>query len=75
MADTNGTRDQPRYVIVGGGRPTPEELAALIVALAPVAMEHNDRGATPSGWTRAALLEGVGERAFASPAELALRGF
>lgn len=75
MADLNGTPEPPRYVVVGGGRPSAEELAALAVALTPVAVEDPDRDAAPSGWIRAALLEGVGERAFASPAELALRGF
>ena len=73
MTDTHGNGDTPRYVVVGGGSPTAEQLAALTVALTPVAVRAVEHTAEPSGWPRAALLEGVGHGPFASPAELALR--
>lgn len=58
--------------MVGGGQPTPEELAALAVALMPVAVAGDRADAQPSGWLRAALLEGIGERPFCSVDELGL---
>jgi hypothetical protein len=66
------TTDVPRLVITGGGEPTPDELAALVVALTPTT------GADPAGppaptvpaWTRAALLEGTGGSQVASPGGL-----
>ena len=73
MADAHENGDTPRYVVVGGGSPTAEQLAALTVALTPVAVPAGERTIEPSGWLRAALLEGVGHGPFASPAELALR--
>jgi hypothetical protein len=53
----------PRYRIVAGGLPSPEELAALTIALTPVAVRADDgRSAGPSeGWLRAALHEGVAD--------------
>lgn len=57
--------------VVGGGEPTPQELAAVLVALTPTggggSTSAPDR--TPA-WTRAAMLEGVGGRPAASPADL-----
>jgi hypothetical protein len=58
------------FRVVGGGQPTAEELAALLVALTPVGSgDGGERASTPA-WTRAALLEGVGGRPAASPADL-----
>ena len=56
---------QQTIVVTGGGVPTPAELAAIVVALTPVVVA--DQGAVtpdslPSGWGRAALIEGVGGR-------------
>lgn len=57
--------------VVAGGTPTPEELAAVVVALTPTG------GGDPSGpapgpapWQRAAMLEGIGGRPATSPADL-----
>lgn len=61
----------PRYVVVGGGDPTPEQIAALAVALTPVATPQQEPVATPA-WLRAGLYEGVGLGIFSSPAELDL---
>lgn len=60
-AESAGTTATPRYRIVAGGMPSPEELAALTVALTPVAVRADDsRRAGPSeGWLRAALHESV----------------
>lgn len=64
----------PRYELVGGGTPTPEQLAALVVALTPVPVADEAPAArsasTTPRWLRAALLEGVGDRRFASPGDL-----
>ncbi|HEX9889195.1 MAG TPA: acyl-CoA carboxylase subunit epsilon [Nitriliruptorales bacterium] len=60
-----------RIEIVGGGEPTPEELAALTVALVSVAAEQPvDDDIARASWERAALLEGVGFRPFASYTDL-----
>jgi hypothetical protein len=64
---------QPAIVVTGGGEPTPAELAAIVVALTPVAVA--DEGAVgpdsrPSGWGRAALIEGVGGRPAVSRPDL-----
>lgn len=77
--ETPDTPDVPRYVIVGGGEPTPEELAALTVALTPVTVvadpaEAGDvvdpayAGLPP--WLRAALQENLGRRPFVSADDL-----
>ena len=73
---TDDTVETPRYRIVGGGTPTPEQLAAVVVALTPVAVADDattpaEAPTRPSGWRRAALLEAVGSRVFSSPADLA----
>ncbi|MDX1659481.1 MAG: acyl-CoA carboxylase epsilon subunit [Nitriliruptorales bacterium] len=58
----------PRYEIVSGGQPSAEELAAIVVALTPVAVDMDDTDDTerPSGWQRAAIWEAVGRRNFTS---------
>jgi hypothetical protein len=58
--------------VVGGGEPTAEELAAILVALTPTGGDGGDeRGPTQPAWSRAAMLEGIGGRPAASPADLA----
>lgn len=63
-----------RVEVVGGGTPSPEQLAAVVVALTPVTAAHVEADApTPAvapAWARAALLESVGERRIAAPAQL-----
>ena len=64
--------------VVGGGQPTDEQLAALLVALTPApAAAPPSPAATATGtrttmaaWSRAALIEGVGGAAAARPADL-----
>lgn len=65
--------DTPRYEIVRGGTPTDEQLAALTVALTPVAPGPADAPTRPPApaWARAAVLEHTGGRAAVSPADLA----
>lgn len=61
----------PRYQVVGGGAPSPEQVAALVIALTPVAVappERAERRVAP--WAQAALLEGVGGRSLLSAADL-----
>lgn len=72
MADgRTSPADPPRYVMVGGGTPSPEHLAALAVALTPVAVPIEEGPGGPTGWALASLLEGVGERRFVSADDLA----
>lgn len=68
--------DQPaeptaRVEVVGGGTPSPEELAAVVVALTPVVVvdDHRTAEAVPA-WAQAALLENVGRTRVSSRAEL-----
>jgi hypothetical protein len=70
--DETSTPSPLALQLVGGGEPTPEELAAVLVALTPVGGDDGGDGspATPA-WTRAAMLEGIGGRPAASPADLA----
>ena len=57
----------PRYEIVGGGEPSAAELAAIVLALTPVAVETDEPSdEEPSGWQRAAIWEAVGRRNFTS---------
>lgn len=64
----------PRIAMVGGGRPTPAQLAAVIVALTPVASAASHDGAPRvPAWTAAALREGVGQVRVSSLADLAGR--
>ncbi len=59
----DATPQSPSIVVTGGGEPSPEELAAIVVALTPVAGTEDDgRDEVPRGWKRAALIEGVGGR-------------
>ena len=62
----------PDIVVTGGGEPTPEQLAALAIALTPVAGDDGDAAPdnVPRGWRRAALIEGVGGRPSASLPDL-----
>ncbi|MFA9433024.1 acyl-CoA carboxylase epsilon subunit [Egicoccus sp. AB-alg2] len=61
------------------GAPSPEELAALVVALTPVASTPaadeapggEGRQVRVPAWTRAALLEGVGGSLAVRPTDLA----
>lgn len=68
---TAGLADGTRIVVRAGG-PTREELAALVLALDDAA--RRDRAAeqrpAPSPWRRAALIEGLGSRQVASPADM-----
>jgi len=67
----------PRYVIVAGGEPDAATLAALVVALTPVAVAPNatdepeDRRQRTPAWATAALLEGIGGGPFVSADDLA----
>lgn len=63
------TRATPRYVVTRGGQPHPEELAALAVALTPVAVaSHDGQERRTGGWMLAALHEGVrGQRLASAP--------
>lgn len=58
--------------IVGGGRPSAEQLAALVVALTPTPPSPAEETAPvrEDPWRRAALIEGVGGRPPTSPADL-----
>ncbi|MFP5310269.1 MAG: hypothetical protein ACLGIR_11925 [Actinomycetes bacterium] len=60
----------PQLRVVGGGAPTPEELAALIVALTPAGGGADAAVPVAAAWSRAALLEGVGARPMVSAAEI-----
>lgn len=67
----NTAPDLPRYRIVGGGEPTPEQLAALAIALTPVARPDDAVAAdATSRWALAALREGVGHRTFVAAPDL-----
>lgn len=63
-----------RLEVVAGGDPSDAELAALVIALTPVAAPppaagRADVARTPA-WARAALLEGVGHRPPIRPSDL-----
>lgn len=60
----------PSIVVTGGGDPTPEQLAALVIALTPAAGGEEEPDEVPRGWRRAALIEGVGGRPSASLPDL-----
>ena len=66
------TTDAPSIVVTGGGEPTPEQLAAVVLALTPVAGPDQapEPDPVPRGWRRAALIEGVGGRPSASLPDL-----
>lgn len=62
----DGTR-----IAVRRGRPTRADLAALVVALdAAARQDRTDRRPAPSAWRRAALIEGLGSRQVAWPADV-----
>lgn len=71
--------DAPRYVITGGGTPTPEQLAAVAVALTPVAVAVEavavDAGGGLAPWARAGLLESIGHRRFVAMPDIAAGRF
>lgn len=74
------TPDTPHYVVTSGGTPTPEQLAALAVAMTPVVVaeeptEDEPASGAVSGWAHAALLEGVGHRTFVALPDLAAGRF
>jgi len=79
VSNDTDTPDTPRYVITGGGTPTPEQLAAVTVALTPVAVAVEDETAAPAGglapWARAGLLESIGHRRFVAMPDLAAGRF
>lgn len=59
--------------IVGGGEPTPGQLAALVIALTPAGDGGAGAPATaPAPWRRAAVIEGVGGRPPVSPTDIDL---
>ena len=71
VSEQRPAQDTPRYVITGGGSPTPEQLAALAVALTPVAVEGDEpTGPRIADWRSAAIREGVGHRTFVAWADL-----
>jgi hypothetical protein len=61
-------------VVVAGGQPDADELAALVIALTPVAVAAPvaPRGAPPldDRWTAAAIAEAVGGRPAVSAADV-----
>jgi hypothetical protein len=57
-----------RIVVTGGGAPSAEEVAALVVALTPAVPEPG--GVATPAWRRAALTEGVGGPQILTPAAL-----
>jgi hypothetical protein len=61
-----------RVEVRGGGTPTPEQLAALVVALTPSGGtdESGDGRPTLPAWTAASLREGVGRAQVLAPADL-----
>lgn len=71
-----------RVEVTGGGVPSDAELAALVVALTPVALtpvaqastgvEVTRRRDQVPAWARAALLEGVGGRRPTRPSDLSV---
>ena len=50
-----------RLVVTHGGEPTPEQTAAMVLALSAIRPTRSVETAAP-GWQRAALYEGVGGR-------------
>lgn len=57
-----------RIVVTGGGDPTAEQIAAVVIALAPTTVETVAAG--PAPWHHAALLEGIGSPNVPAPADL-----
>ncbi len=72
---TPDERPPVAFGITAGGDPTPEQLAALVVALTPVAAsepaaETASGAQAAGGWREAAVLEAVGFRPFVSVDDL-----
>jgi hypothetical protein len=59
-----------RIEVVGGGAPTPEQLAALAVGLTPVAAAGGGPVELAPAWARAGLIENVGHRRPQRPSDL-----
>lgn len=74
QADGSDVLPPDRIEVVGGGRPSDEQLAALAVALTPVGGQPPPPavGDGVPAWARAALLEGVGLRTPTRPSDLAI---
>lgn len=64
----SGLRDGTRIVVTGN--PTPEELAAALVAVHRARDDATAPAAKPPAWQVAARLEGAGHRPLSSPWEL-----
>jgi hypothetical protein len=71
--DADEATTPSRIEVVGGGTASAEELAALVVALTPVAgtvTETAERRPSMPAWTAAALREGVGGASVLRPSDL-----
>jgi hypothetical protein len=70
--DTSQQAPAARVEVRGGGEPTPEQLAALVVALTPAGGADEPGAARPTvpAWTAAALREGVGRAQVLAPTDL-----
>jgi hypothetical protein len=72
-AEPEHERTNARIAFVGGGEPTPEEIAAIVVALTPVATPDSGGARRGPAWLRASRLEGTGAPTVSSAADLATR--
>jgi hypothetical protein len=75
MTSDDTAQERPpaaRVEVRGGGEPTAEQLAALVVALTPTGGtdEPGAGRASVPAWTAAALREGVGGAQVLAPADL-----
>ena len=70
--ESEQTASAPALRVLAGGEPTPEELAAIVVALTPTGGGGAQTSRGPAPWLRAAMVEGVGGRPPTSPADLAV---
>ena len=70
--DSEQTSPTPALRVLGGGEPTAEELAAIVLALTPAGGPDVQGSRGPAPWLRAAMLEGVGGRTPTSPSDLAV---
>jgi hypothetical protein len=69
-SDQDETTSTARIEVVGGGTPTPEQLAALTVGLTPAAAASDGPAETAPAWARAGLIENVGHRRPHRPIDL-----
>ncbi len=67
--DAEQEREAPQLRVVAGGTPSPEEIAALVVALTPGGGAPEPPTGPPP-WQRAAMLEGIGAGRPTRPADL-----